>query len=98
VIGAASHWSRQRNTAEGRGIPQNVRVDSFDSQARRELYARSAVVVVPLYDVDFQAGVTTILEAMAMAKPVVVTRSQGQIDIVRIAARRPVGPSPASAR
>src|SRR6266540_6845499 len=93
VIGASSHWSRQRNTAGGSSIPENVHVDSFDYQALRDLYARSSVAVVPLYDVDFQAGVTTILEAMAMGKPVVVTHSQGQIDVVedrRAATRGPV--------
>jgi glycosyltransferase involved in cell wall biosynthesis len=82
VIGAASHWSKRRNTAEGSGQPSNVTVDSFDYHALRSLYARSAIVVVPLDDTDFQAGVTTILEAMAMGKPVVVTHSVGQTDVV----------------
>lgn len=48
----------------------------------RDVYARSRVVVVPLQDVEFDAGVTSITEAMAMAKPVVVTRTRGQRDIV----------------
>jgi glycosyltransferase involved in cell wall biosynthesis len=39
--------------------------------------------VVPLHDVDFDAGVTTIAEAMAMSKAVVVTRTRGQVDLVR---------------
>src|SRR5262249_36453977 len=39
-------------------------------------------VVVPLDDIDFQAGVTTILEAMAMSRPVIVTHSHGQTDVV----------------
>jgi glycosyltransferase involved in cell wall biosynthesis len=82
VIGAASHWSKRRNTAAGAEHPANVEVDRFDYPALRNLYARAAVVVVPLDDIDFQAGVTTILEAMAMAKPVVVTHSQGQTDVV----------------
>ncbi len=82
VIGAASHWSRQRNTAVGSDLPANVEVGSFDYSALREVYARASVVVVPLYDVDFQAGVTTILEAMAMGKAVVVTHTQGQVDVV----------------
>lgn len=81
VIGAASHWSKRRNTADG-ALPPNVRVDSFDYLALRDLYARAAVVVVPLFETDFQAGVTTILEAMAMGKPVVVTRTQGQTDVI----------------
>jgi glycosyltransferase involved in cell wall biosynthesis len=49
----------------------------------RALYSRARLVVVPLQDVDFDAGVTTITEAMAMGKPVVVTRSRGQVDVVR---------------
>jgi glycosyltransferase involved in cell wall biosynthesis len=82
VIGAASHWSRRRNTAAGTELPPNVNVGAFDYHALRELYARSAVVAVPLDDVDFQAGITTILEAMAMGKVVVVTHTQGQTDVV----------------
>jgi glycosyltransferase involved in cell wall biosynthesis len=82
VIGAASHWSKRRNTAAETGTPANVEVDRFDYFALRKLYARAAIVVVPLDDVDFQAGVTTILEAMAMAKPVIVTHSLGQTDVV----------------
>ncbi len=56
---------------------------SFDYPALRQLYARAALVVVPLDDTDFQAGVTTILEAMAMGKPVIVTHTQGQTDVVQ---------------
>jgi glycosyltransferase involved in cell wall biosynthesis len=82
VIGAASHWSKRRNTAADAQPSNNVEVDSFDYFALRALYARSAIVVVPLDDVDFQAGVTTILEAMAMGKPVIVTHSAGQTDVV----------------
>jgi glycosyltransferase involved in cell wall biosynthesis len=82
VIGAASHWSKRRNTAEGEALPQNVEVSAFDYIALRQVYARSSIVVVPLDDTDFQAGITTILEAMAMGKPVIVTHSKGQTDVV----------------
>jgi glycosyltransferase involved in cell wall biosynthesis len=82
IIGAASHWSKRRNTAEGDVLPSNVQVSKFDYAALRQLYARSAVVVVPLDEIDFQAGITTILEAMAMGKPVVVTHTRGQTDVV----------------
>jgi glycosyltransferase involved in cell wall biosynthesis len=82
VIGAASHWSKRRNTARSPARPKSVEVGSFDYFALRDLYARAAIVVVPLDDIDFQAGVTTILEAMAMGKPVVVTHSTGQTDVV----------------
>lgn len=97
VIGAASHWSRHpfANVAP----PPNVRVASFDYPSLRDLYARAALVVVPLADIDNQAGVTTILEAMAMGKPVVVTQSRGQTDVVedrRLRARGVLRPRPES--
>jgi glycosyltransferase involved in cell wall biosynthesis len=82
VIGAASHWSKRRNTAASETLPSNVQVSSFNYEALRDVYARSSIVVVPLDDIDFQAGVTTILEAMAMGKPVIVTHSSGQTDVV----------------
>src|SRR5262249_54772927 len=82
VIGAASHWSKRRNTAADSPTAANIEVGAFDYFALREVYARAAIVVVPLDDVDFQAGVTTILEAMAMGKPVIVTHSIGQTDVV----------------
>lgn len=97
VIGAASNWSRHAFADVAR--PSNVRVDSFDYAALRDLYAQAALVVVPLADVDNQAGVTTILEAMAMGKPVVVTQSLGQTDVVedrRLRARGALRQRPAS--
>jgi glycosyltransferase involved in cell wall biosynthesis len=54
----------------------------LDHVRLREWYARAAVVVVPLLPNDFQAGVTTLLEAMAMGKAVVVSATEGQRDIV----------------
>jgi glycosyltransferase involved in cell wall biosynthesis len=82
VIGAASHWSKRQNTAAGASRPASVEVGAFDYFGLRDLYARAALVVVPLDDIDFQAGVTTILEAMAMGKAVIVTHSIGQTDVV----------------
>lgn len=40
------------------------------------------MVVVPVRDVNFQAGITTVLEAMAMRKAVIVTHTQGQRETV----------------
>jgi len=88
VIGAASRWSR--HVFAGDTPPGNVRVERFDYTELRQLYARAAIVVVPLEDVDNQAGVTTILEAMAMGKAVIVTQSLGQTDVVEDR-RRPRG-------
>ena len=63
--------------------PPNVKVRHHLTPVElRELYRRARLVVVPLRDVDFDAGVTAITEAMAMGKPVIVSRTRGQVDVV----------------
>ena len=65
-------------------LPSNVEVrQQLDHRDLRDMYARARIVVVPTEDVDFDAGVTVIAEAMAMGKPVIVTRSRGQRDLIR---------------
>lgn len=63
--------------------PHNVDIVVSQNHVElRRLYSRAAVVVVPLLENPFQAGVTTILEAMAVGCPVVVTRTAGQRDVI----------------
>ncbi len=83
VIAAASPWSTFTFEGDERALPAHVRVDSFDYAGLRDLYASSLFVVAPLHDVDNQAGITTILEAMAMGKAVVVSHTRGQTDVIR---------------
>lgn len=82
VIAAASPWSKQRDTSEGQELPDNVEVRRFTQFELRQLYADSEFLVMPLEPVDFQAGVTAILEAMAMTKPVLCSATPGQTDVV----------------
>lgn len=82
VIAAASPWSKRGDSTANEEIPSNVIVHRFSQFELRELYARSQFVVVPLYETPFQAGVTTLLEAMAMEKAVICTRTAGQTDVV----------------
>jgi glycosyltransferase involved in cell wall biosynthesis len=49
----------------------------------RELYAQSRFVVVPLEASDTDNGITVILEAMAMGKPVICSRTRGQVDVIQ---------------
>jgi hypothetical protein len=49
----------------------------------RDLYARSRFVVIPLLPSDTDNGVTCILQAMAMGKPVICSRTRGQVDVVQ---------------
>jgi len=54
-----------------------------DPIALRELYARSRFVVVPLLASNSDNGVSVILEAMAMGKPVICSRTRGQVDVIQ---------------
>jgi glycosyltransferase involved in cell wall biosynthesis len=49
----------------------------------RDIYAASAMVVVPLLDIGQSAGYTSILEGMAMCKPVISTRLTMMGDFIR---------------
>ena len=78
------------------GLARRVSTEAFASMAGpnvtlgrrsltdlRDLYARSRFVVVPLQASDTDNGVTVILEAMAMGKPVICSRTRGQVDVVQ---------------
>ncbi|MGH2514464.1 MAG: glycosyltransferase family 4 protein [Ktedonobacterales bacterium] len=82
-IAAASTWSHHSAFTGTPNLPRNVTVQSYTYLPLRDLYAAARVVAVPLHEVDNQAGITVILEAMAMGKPVVVTATRGQTDVVR---------------
>ena len=81
VIAAASPWSKRTSGLDD-AIPDNVTVCKLSLFELRQLYADARFVVVPLRETDFQAGVTTILEAMAMSRAVVCTRTAGQTDVI----------------
>ena len=82
-LAAASPWSKHRNETKDRPLPPNVSARRYEYSELRQLYADARFVVVPLYENDFQAGITTILEAMAMGRAVVTTKTTGQIDAIR---------------
>jgi len=74
-IAAASPWSKRADETAGKTLPPNVRIGRLTPVELREAQERAAVVVVPLYPVDFQAGTLVIYEAMAMGNAVVATRT-----------------------
>jgi glycosyltransferase involved in cell wall biosynthesis len=77
-IGAASNWSRKKNTLRDVTLPGNIAVNSYGYLGLRQLYDSALFVVVPLQDVDFQAGITTVLEGMAMGRAVISTLTTGR--------------------
>jgi glycosyltransferase involved in cell wall biosynthesis len=78
AIAAASPWSRGRDGLDGAALPANVRLCRCSHRELRDLYASSLATVVPLVENDMQAGITTIVESLAMGRPVVVSRTTGQ--------------------
>jgi glycosyltransferase involved in cell wall biosynthesis len=82
VIAAASPWSKRTEGVARPTIPGNVTVRKFSQYELRQLYADSCFMVMPLENVKFQAGVTAILECLAMGKAVICSRVPGQTDVV----------------
>jgi len=81
IVKASSSWmlgTRQQVTS----VPPNVKLltERVSYAELRDLYAGAALVVLPLIDTPQAAGITTILEALAMEKCVVATRSRGLPD------------------
>lgn len=78
---ASSPWSKRADQTADRKIPANVTLrKGLSSVELRELYRNAAVVVVPLMNVDWPAGVTSLFEAQACGRPVVVSASDGILD------------------
>src|SRR5579875_3417264 len=92
AIAAGSRWSRHRGPGRA-PVPENVTMTRLDYAALRDLYAAARFVVVPLREVENQAGVTTLLEAMAMGKAVIVSATRGQRDVMRGRLWTAAGPS-----
>ena len=82
VVAAGSPWSKRSDTTEGQEIPDNVRVRRFSQHELRDVYAMSEFLVMSLFENNFQAGVTAILEAQSMGKAVVCSKTAGQTDII----------------
>ncbi len=80
VIVASSLWSSKNAKPDENGMATVLR--NIPYRELRTLYARARLVAVPLFDVDYAAGVNTILESMAMAKPVIVSRTKGIKDYI----------------
>lgn len=64
-------------------IPDWITVGPKKQLDLRSLYARSRFVVISLLPTDSDNGLTTILESMAMGKPVICTKAEGQVDIIK---------------
>lgn len=82
IILASSPWSANRRKIKDERLSDVTVMNHLGYQELREMYARARLVAIPLFDVPYAAGVNTLLEAMAMGKPLIVTRSSGIQDYV----------------
>ena len=73
----ASRWSTPADW------PRTFERGFVDYLGLRRLYAAASLVVIPLVPADFPAGVTTLLEAMAMGKATIISATDGVRDYVR---------------
>jgi len=80
-IAAGSPWIEHK-LEPTRQLPSNVSWGKLNRFELRDLYARSALAVVPIKQNHYQTGIATILEMMAMGKCIVATRTFGQTDTI----------------
>jgi glycosyltransferase involved in cell wall biosynthesis len=80
-IAADSAWFPERLDISDASLPTNVDVRSYDYRSLRELYAAALLAVVPLYP-GRSPGHTAVVEAMAMGKAVIVTRTATHGDYI----------------
>ena len=80
IVVASSQWSSYRLSLNGESDTKIVK--NIPYTLLRFLYARARLVVVPLNCVDYAAGANAILEAMAMAKPLIVSHTTGIQDYI----------------
>jgi len=62
--------------------PSNFSVRPLDYLQLREAYRRAALVVIPVLETDFQAGITSVLEAMAVGCPVITSATAGRSEAI----------------
>jgi len=80
-IAAGSPWIDQPLRPK-QALPENVKWGRKNRYELRDLYARSALAVVPILQNHYQTGIATILEMMSMGKCVIATRTHGQSDTI----------------
>jgi len=83
VAASGSWYAREKRTKLTSQIPQNVQLLGKQSLTQlKSWYERCQFVVLPIHDAPFSAGATAVMEAMAMERAVIVTRSEGIADYI----------------
>ncbi len=75
VISAHSPWRPARAPSER---PSNVEQRRPSYAGLRDLYASCQIVIVPVHEVDYAAGLNAIVEGLAAGRPVIATAHRGR--------------------
>jgi glycosyltransferase involved in cell wall biosynthesis len=75
VIVASSPWSQFNLEITER--PNVTLVSKIPYTELRDLYNGAGIILVPLFENNYGAGLNTMLEAMAMGKPLIITKTMG---------------------
>jgi glycosyltransferase involved in cell wall biosynthesis len=81
VAGSSLHIARA-HVRTPRTWPAGFHTGFSDFLTLRERYATCRLFVLPLIETDFQAGITSLLEAMAMGKAVIATANRAVEEVV----------------
>ena len=85
-ISTTSAWVSPGHTLTESTLPENVQITPYNHPSTiADAFARSRFVVIALLPslTQWSAGSASILQAQAMAKPVIATRTPGMVDYVR---------------
>ncbi len=79
-ICATSPNAKVSSRAFPKVIPSNMECRFYEWQDLVQLYRDADIVVVPLFENNYQAGLSTLFEALACRRPVIITKSSGIIE------------------
>ena len=77
AISAFSKDTLNASRAMPETLPANMTCRFYEWDELAQLYADADLVVAPVFENDYAAGITTILEGMASGKPVIASRTKG---------------------
>jgi glycosyltransferase involved in cell wall biosynthesis len=84
IVGSGFSPGAGFSPASGAEPSANVTLGTgYSSTELRDLYARARLIIVPLRSLTYAAGVTAVVEGMAMGKAVIVSDSPGISDYVK---------------
>lgn len=81
VIAAGSPWSKF-DFSTNDSLPANIHVERYSLEEMRELYRHSSLVVVPVKPTIRACGMNVVLEASAMKKPIIASKTAGMVDFI----------------